>query len=110
MGCPVSQIFMIFSLPAGDNEPLSCMGGYASKHTGVVVEPAGPGKNQEELSCVVPYHKNRISFSDFHILSHAAKNQPNGTETYARQHPVTKHMPRVSARYEHDGIATPGGK
>jgi hypothetical protein len=87
---------MFFSLLVGDKEPLSCMGGYAPKHAGVVVGPAGPGKNQEELFYVVHYHKNPISFFDFHVIRHSAQNQPKVIEPDARRCLVTKICCRYS--------------
>jgi hypothetical protein len=100
---------MIFSL-VGDKEPLSCMRGYAPKHAGIVVGLVGPGKSREELSYVVHYHKNPISFFDFHFIRHSAQNQPKVHEPDARRYLVTIHMPRVFNQFENEGIAAPGGK
>jgi hypothetical protein len=101
---------MIFSLLAGDNEPLLDMRCYAPKQAGRVVEPVGSGKSQEELSCIVQYHKNRISFSDFHIVSHAAQNQPIVIEPDARRYLMTKNMLQVFSQFENEGTAAPGGE
>jgi hypothetical protein len=101
---------MIFSLLAGDDEPLLDMRGYALKQAGIVVESIGSEKNQEELPFIVHYHKNRISFFDFHIVSHAAQNQPIVIEPDARRYLVTKNMSRVFSQFENEGTAASGGR